>query len=262
MEISSLTQRVQDLQRAINFWNDWNIVMVAGTALFALGLLITQYIVVQRGKELAAAQDELLRTKDKQLELDLKSKDVGIEEAKERAAVAHTRAEELKHQNLVTEKKLEQERLARIEIEERVASRRIPERERSQLASRLKSFAGQTVSIWFKAGDHEGAIFGADIASALEAAQWNVYAPASIMTFAAAGRRGPTIVETGVVVLSTGHATSIKAADSLVRELTALGFDVRRSPKIEDRPTPTVLVNVEARPEGPQGEAKLRKQKK
>jgi len=181
----------------------------------------------------------------------------------EQIMTAKASQEKLRQENLQLSIKLEEEQKERFKIEERVASRRIPERQRSELASRLKSFAGQTVSIWFKAGDHEGAMFASDIASTLKAAQWDVYAPASVMEFAEAGHRGPTTpFETGVVVVSTGHDASIRASDAVVHELLALGFDAHKSPTVENRPGPIVLVNVEARPEGPQGEAKLRRKKK
>ena len=59
----NVTQRIQDLQVSINFWNNFNIALVAGTVLFAAGLLVGQYIIVQRGKALAGAQDEPTKSK-------------------------------------------------------------------------------------------------------------------------------------------------------------------------------------------------------
>lgn len=192
-----------------------------------------------------------------------------IASAQRDAAVANQAAgklalqtEELKRQNLATEEKLEQERLARIEIEERVAFRRITEKRRLELASRLKSFSGQTVSLWFNAGDHEGAVFASDIASALMGAKWDVFAPASKMDFAASGRHRNAPIETGVIVVSTSQEASLKASEALVRELSALGFDVQKSATLDERPIALVFVNVESRPEGPQGEAKLRSKAK
>jgi outer membrane murein-binding lipoprotein Lpp len=217
--------------------------MVAVTAILAVGLFVTQYLAGKKSRELASLQAELIRAKDKQLELDLKNKDAGIEEAKERAATANSRAEELKKENLETQKKLEDERLARAEIEERVAFRRIPEKQRSEMASRLKAFARQAASVWFHAGDYEGSVFASDIASALETAGWDVFAPASMMQLAESGRRGSTMMETGITVVSTGHQQSIKASEAIVRELLALGFDARKSPRIEERPVSVVIVN-------------------
>jgi hypothetical protein len=261
MEISSLSQRVQDLEASVRFWNELNSWLVAGTAVLAIGLFLSQYVALKFGRQLAGAQAELLRLKDEQLKSDLKSKDIGIEEAIKDAAIANSHAEVLKQQNLATEKRLEAERLARIEIEERVASRRIPEKKRAEIARRLTPFAGQTVSTWSHAGDREGAVFASDISAILEAAHWDVYAPASKMDFAAAGRRGRTAIPTGVIVASSSHDTSVKASNALIRELLALGFDAIKSPTFEKQAAPIVIINVEARPEGAQGDAKLRTSK-
>jgi hypothetical protein len=49
----------------------------------------------------------------------------------------------------------------------------------------------------------------------------------------------------------------MKAADAVVRELSALGFDARKAANIGNGPEPIVVVTVQARPEGAQGELKL-----
>jgi len=79
--------------------------------------------------------------------------------------------------------------------------------------------------------------------------------PSSVSTIGS----GP--VETGVTIASTGDEASRNASGMLVRDLVALGFDAAKSPTIESRPVPMVIVTIEVRPEGPQGEAKLRAQK-
>lgn len=157
--------------------------------------------------------------------------------------------------------KLEQERDARIELEERYAPRRLLRIERSELASQLTTFAKQTVSLWFHAGDREGADFASDIARALEAAHWDVFAPASVIDLAESGRHGVTLVKTGVTVTSTADVGSVRASEALVRDLKSLGYDADRSGTPDKRTSPLVTVTVESRPEGAQGEAKLRRMK-
>jgi hypothetical protein len=49
----------------------------------------------------------------------------------------------------------------------------------------------------------------------------------------------------------------MKAADAVVRELSALGFDARKATNIGNGPEPIVVVTVQARPEGAQGDQKL-----
>ncbi len=255
MSIQSLSQRAQELTRLIDFLGDATNWLTAGTVLLAGLLLIVQIFSLRKSRELAAVQESIIKAKDDQLALDLKQKDQAI-------AQANQRTEELRTQNLATQQRLEEERLARIEIEERVAFRRIPEKRRSEVSARLTPFSGQAASVWFNAGDHEGALFAADIFSMLKAAEWNVFAPASKVDFATAGRLESKTVETGVIVASTGHQQSMEASDALVASLRALGFDARRSPVIEKRDVPVVIVNVEARPEGAQGDARIRKQKR
>jgi hypothetical protein len=150
---------------------------------------------------------------------------------------------------------------ALLELQDRVAWRRLPKENQADIVSRLSRFSGQLVSLWYNVGDHEGALFASDIATLLQMAKWNVFAPASLLSFAGSGRRGGTIIGTGVIVTSTGDEASRNASDAIINELLALGFDSSQSGRIEPRSTLTVFINVEARPEGPQGEAKLRQQK-
>jgi hypothetical protein len=46
-------------------------------------------------------------------------------------------------------------------------------------------------------------------------------------------------------------------ADALVRELSALGFDTRKASNTGNGAEPVVIVTLQARPEGAQGELKL-----
>ena len=75
------------------------------------------------------------------------------------------------------------------------------------------------------------------------------------------GRFGDPIKppDTGVIVQSTKDQRSRSLADSIIKELNSRGFDARRqtNPPFDDKPMPQVWVNVEPRPEGPQGEFKL-----
>jgi hypothetical protein len=144
-------------------------------------------------------------------------------------------------------------------LQAKMAPRRLTKEQRERLALRVKPFAPQVASVWYGAGDKESETFSWEIASALNAGGWTVFSPASAMTMAGSGAPFGTTsrLETGVVVASTGDDASLKAADAVVGELSALGFDSVRASKTEDRPGPVVIVTVEARPEGAQGEHKL-----
>ena len=144
-------------------------------------------------------------------------------------------------------------------LQSKMAPRRLTKEQQESLASGVKPLAPQLASVWYGAGDKESENFSWDIASALNAAGWRVFSPASTATLAQSGKPfGSTYrLQTGVVVSSTSDEPSVKAADVVVRELSAVGFDARKASKTGDRAEPLVVVSVEARPAGAQGDQKL-----
>ncbi|PYJ78585.1 MAG: hypothetical protein DME69_07990 [Verrucomicrobia bacterium] len=144
-------------------------------------------------------------------------------------------------------------------LQSKMAPRRLTKEQQESLASGVTPLAPQLVSVWYGAGDKESENFSWDIASALNAAGWRVFSPASTATLAQSGKPfGSTYrLQTGVVVSSTSDEPSVKAADVVVRELSAVGFDARKASKTGDRAEPLVVVSVEARPAGAQGDQKL-----
>src|SRR5436309_10378954 len=144
-------------------------------------------------------------------------------------------------------------------LQSKMAPRRFTQQQQETLASGVKPFAPQPASIWYGAGDKESENFSWDIASALNAAGWKVFSPASTATLAQSGKVFGTIprLQTGVVVTSNIDHASVKAADAVVEQLSALGFDARKASTTGDRSEPLVVVSVQARPNGPQGDQKL-----
>ena len=137
--------------------------------------------------------------------------------------------------------------------------RRLTKGQQETFISDVSSLAPQSVSIWYGAGDKESENFSWEIASVLNAAGWKVFSPASIATLAQSGKPFGSLprLQTGIVVGSNKDAASMKAADALAAELTALGFDARKASEIGNGREPLVVVTVQARPEGAQGEMKL-----
>jgi hypothetical protein len=137
--------------------------------------------------------------------------------------------------------------------------RRLTKAQQEGLASAVGSLAPQLASVWYGAGDKESENFSWDIAAVLNAAGWKVFSPASTATLAQSGKTFGSIprLQTGVVVSSNKDTASINAADTLTRELSALGFDTRKAENIGNGREPIVVVTVQARPEGAQGEMKL-----
>ena len=147
--------------------------------------------------------------------------------------------------------------LARLQA--KMLPRRLTKAQQEALASAVSSLAPQSASVWYGAGDKESENFSWDIGSALDAAGWKVFSPASTATLAQGGKPFGSIprLQTGVVVSSNKDAASMKAADALATELSALGFDARKAADIGNGHEALVVVTVQARPEGPQGELKL-----
>ena len=121
-------------------------------------------------------------------------------------------------------------------LQAKVAPRRLSKEQQERLASGVKSFVPQLASVWYGAGDKESETFSWEIASALTAGGWTVFSPASTVTLAQSGKPfGATSrLETGVVVTSSKDESSMNAADAVVRELSALGFDAMKASKTED----------------------------
>jgi hypothetical protein len=144
-------------------------------------------------------------------------------------------------------------------LQAKMLPRRLTKGQQETFVSDVSSLAPQSASIWYGAGDKESENFSWEIASALNAAGWKVFSPASTATLAQSGKPFGSIprLQTGVVVGSNKDAASVKAADALATELTALGFDARKAAEIGNGHEPLVVVTVQARPEGAQGEMKL-----
>ncbi len=144
-------------------------------------------------------------------------------------------------------------------LQAKMLPRRLTKVQQETLASDVGSLAPQSASVWYGAGDKESENFSWDIASALNAAGWKVFSPASTATLAQSGKPFGSIprLQTGVVVSSNKDGPSMKAADALATELSALGFDARKAAEIGNGRESLVVVTVQARPDGAQGEMKL-----
>jgi hypothetical protein len=178
-------------------------------------------------------------------------------------AVLENSTQQLKTDAETAHKQAEDEATARAKIEARVAWRRLTKRQQEEIGSSLgHRFSNQGISLWYNAGDIEGSWFAADIADALRSAQTlRVYPPGSFLSVQEGGRLGEPVrrEQTGVIVQSTKDDSSRSLADAIIRELTVRGFDAARQtdPPFDPNPISQVWVNVESRPDGPQGEFKL-----
>jgi hypothetical protein len=183
------------------------------------------------------------------------------EYAKDRASKADERASKNEKEAATLRKRAEDEAMARVEIEQRVAWRRLTTKQQADIGLHLSKLPPQFVSVWYVGPDMECETFAGDIARALRATRtWAVGPPGGLIQMAEGGSfKGPIPdLVTGVTVVGTAADPTRAAADAIVKELLGLGFDAAMSPKTEKGNFPQIWVNVEHRPEGPQGEAKLR----
>jgi hypothetical protein len=95
------------------------------------------------------------------------------------AADANERASQNAKEAARLNKLAEDERTARVNIEARVAWRRLTSKQKADIGNALGSrFAGQGVSFWYSAGDTESSWFAADLAEAVQGAHTlRVYPP-------------------------------------------------------------------------------------
>lgn len=243
-----------------SFFDNGALVLLFLTFAFGAGILITGNIINERqAKEI------------KQFGIDLKDKDVKISEANDRAGAAIERASKADERASKNEKEAarlakeaEDERMARAKIEARVAWRRLTPQQKEHIGLSLSRFSNQAaVNFWFSSGDTESSWFAADIADAAQAGKLHIYPPASLMQVLS-GKLDEAVrrVDTGVRISSSPKFPQTQLlADLLSRELNDCGFDAvsQIDPSLVTQPEIQVFVNP--RPEGPQGEAKLREQK-
>ena len=151
------------------------------------------------------------------------------------------------------------------EIRESVAPRRLTANQVATFRSDLSKFSRQPVVAINNPFDFEAAVLAAEILSALKSADWDTNPNFGIDREVSSLVRAPSIPVTGVLVQSSPEKRSRRAAAELVTALSDVGFDSRMVTKgvvgfdpIRGKKERLVVIDVEARPEGPQGEAKLR----
>lgn len=154
------------------------------------------------------------------------------------------------------------------EVEESVAPRRLTASQRASIKSKLSRFVGQAFGAWHDTFDLESSVFARELVSALnDNARWkakpnfNVGGSVSMFTVA------PEIPDTGILISATNDDASQQASEALIRELMNNGFNCSRGEEFVKGDTtpgtaPFIYIHVLARPEGPQGDAKVQAEAK
>jgi len=180
-----------------------------------------------------------------------------------RAAEANERASANEQEAKQLQKEAEDERMARLEIEARVAWRNLTKKQQSEIGATLRRFPGITARESYADGEPEESMFASDICLALRAADWAAFSPDIRPTGGVMMMNGdpnaqlPRVI-TGVRVEPTDDVLTRKAAGELIVQLKKRGFDASLGSLNPNPPGRRLFVSVERRPNGPQGEAQLR----
>jgi len=226
-----------------------------------LGGVVGEYVF---GKRLSQVSEELQQIAD--VEVAQSNKDAAqarrdAETAKQQSADGVERAGKAEQRAAEANGTAEQERLARVEIEEALAARRLGSKENALLQDRLRQFAGEGAGIVYFGGDAEGFTFAWDIAKALHDAKWAVPTPGGIIEMQEVGLPFDAAfakLRSGVEVVDMGTPQSRVIARALADALNACGFDATTDSRPGQNVSTGVQITVETRPLGPQGAAKLR----
>ena len=168
-------------------------------------------------------------------------------------------------------KEAEDERSARVELEASVSWRRLTKQQKFAIGTKLATeYAPELTSVWYTTGDAEGSSFAADIAEILSDGKMWVVPPLTLpISNEESAKTGDPIKRwpTGVKLASTKDVASRSLAKVLAKELNDRGFDsgmdaIINAPGLLTDKQPSVMIVVCPRPQGPQGEAKLRAEAK
>jgi len=265
---------VASLKAAIRWWESFGYASTAVVGLGCIGEFVAEFTAISKDENrkhklsrlsliilIFGIAGELLsavRTSNLSGEL--------IANIEERAAKAEQKAGEANDRAAANEKEAaqlrkyaEDERLRRTELEATLAWRRLTPKD-NVLFSNLNHFNDTPVGVWYNAGDGEGANFAWEFAQMAHAHKWPVFSPASVITFAQGGHPFGSVpgLTFGIEVSSSENTRSQEVAKAIAVFLVARGFDATVSTRFTKGINPLVIVTMETRPQGPQGEAKLR----
>ncbi len=143
-----------------------------------------------------------------------------IATANAESARAHERAAQAEERTAEANKKAEEERLARVKIEEKLAPRRLTQEQQSSISEHMSSWAKlpgtkirQSVAVFPSSPSFESAVLADQIAAVLERAGWDMNRNA--VTF------GMSFSVAGVGILTSSNPRSIAVAEALAEALNS-----------------------------------------
>jgi hypothetical protein len=250
-EIQTLTSRVRDLSHSVDLWNEsmlWGLALAAVATVF---VVLATRIVVTRTGQLSEAQSLLSDAKDRQLQSDLKVKDVEIKnlgtDAVARAKEADVRIAGAQQAAAEANLRAEQERLERIKLEEALSPRLF--RAQEEAIEKLRAFSGTAVTLEYFA-DPECKRTAEQIAWVLNPAGWLITSranPDPSPLFREGVIVGRIAEGGGVVPVSDPKFFGPSAGAALIDELNKTGIDATTSLGFGPG-GPSVFVHVAVKP--------------
>lgn len=162
-------------------------------------------------------------------------------------------------------KEAEDEHMARVELEDRVSWRRLSTNNKDELKGKMLGFKGMFAEVHCLEHDMEGCSFGADIANSLRQAKLNAFVNSLMTVNIVPQLNNPITGFPNDVIIETTNDPKGFAAGKVVHDtLKSFGFGPIKPPTLHKFPpgikalSPMIWVSIYGRPEGPQGDAKLR----
>lgn len=168
-EISELSRTVESLSGSVRWWNNAYLVLLAL-------IFISSAFVVLKNNEYNRAQKKLANAKDRSVRLELKEKDDQIATTQRQAAEANLRA-------AGANKIAEQERLARVKLEARLAPRTLEGESQEDVVNAIKPFAPQAFDILWYTDNSDSQDLANDLYDALQEAGWVLESSNSALGF-------------------------------------------------------------------------------
>lgn len=226
-DIQALISEITRLSRSVDVLNAWRIVLMAVTAAAAGGLVMVQHVTVRRSRQLAAAQSALLTAKDEKIRGELADKDVKIgaankaaANAAEGAARALAEQEKLRQENLKLSIRFEEERTARLKIEERLAPRRLTQEQQNSVTTKLRDFPGEKLNIQLPGDDPEITHLANQLLACFEGAGWHV---ATLVGTDMSRSVSGILIEIDTDASSSSRKAAVALASALRAENVAVG---------------------------------------
>jgi len=157
-DIQALTNRVQELSRSVDVWNALMLWGLGFAAFAAAWIGIATRLVILRTGQQAEAQELLNAAKERELQIDLKQKDLSI-------AALNEESEGLKQKNLTLESNL-------LSLRKETQARRLTGEQKATLAKKLWGPKGN-IAVVSPLMDAEASDFANDLEGALKEAGWS-----------------------------------------------------------------------------------------